>query len=169
MGRTRPRSVGWAWPGPEPNGLVTVHQHSNQPLDHLLQNVNYSCSACKCKQGLSKETTGQQEVTWGGDGSSVVAVEGLRWPAELLLLLPLPPLFFVLFCFFFFFFFSSVFSLYSSLSIFFFASVLLLSFFFFPPSSPFLLRLPCIYRKTGETHGWGVLPPLYRPSNTWKA
>jgi len=54
MGRTRPRSVGWASPGPKPNGLVTVHQHSNQPLHHLLQNVNYSRSACKCRQGLSK-------------------------------------------------------------------------------------------------------------------
>jgi len=63
MGRTRPRSVGWAWPGPKPNGLVTVHQHSNQPLHHLLQNVNYSRSACKCRQGLSKRK--QNGAAWG--------------------------------------------------------------------------------------------------------
>ena len=149
MGRIRPRSMGWAWPGPKPNGLVTVHQHSNQPLDHLLQNVNYSRSACKCRQGLSKETTGQREVTWGG-GGAIVAVEGLRWPAVLLLrwrdcggrrscsffFLSLL-CFFVLFCFFFFFF--SVFSLHSSLSLFFFSSVLLLSFFFFFPFYSFFL------------------------------
>jgi hypothetical protein len=65
--------------------------------------VNYSHSACKCRQGLSKKK--QTGATGGylgwrrggaaGGGSGVVAMEGLRWPAELLLPLPLPPLFFL--------------------------------------------------------------------------
>jgi hypothetical protein len=65
--------------------------------------VNYSRSACKCRQGLSKKK--QTGATGGylgwrrggaaGGGSGVVAMEGLRWPAELLLPLPLLPLFFL--------------------------------------------------------------------------
>jgi len=38
MGWTRLRSVSWAWPGPKPNGLVTMYKHSNQP-PYQLQNV----------------------------------------------------------------------------------------------------------------------------------
>jgi len=47
--------MGWAKLGPKPNGLVTVYKHSNQPPHHLLQNVNYSRSACKCRQGAEQE------------------------------------------------------------------------------------------------------------------
>jgi hypothetical protein len=47
VGRTLPKSVGWAGLGLKLKGLVTVHKHSYQTLPHLLQNVNYSRSACK--------------------------------------------------------------------------------------------------------------------------
>jgi len=63
-----------------------------------------------------------------------------------------------------------------------FCSVLLFSFHFCSLpfySAPLSLRLPCIYRKTGERHGWGShyatalqLPEeacLLRFSNTWEA
>jgi hypothetical protein len=55
VGWTRPKSVGGAGLGPKLKGLVTVHKHSNQPLPHLLQNVNYSHSTCKWRQGQSKK------------------------------------------------------------------------------------------------------------------
>ena len=50
----------------------------------------------------SRRLPGAAAVRCGaaGGGGAVVAVEGLRWPAELLLLLPLPPLFFSLLFFF---------------------------------------------------------------------
>jgi len=82
-----------------------VYKHSNQPPHHLLQNVNYSRSACKCRQGLSKRKqngAARGYLGWrrggaAGGGGVVVAVEGLRWPVGLLILLPLPPLFFLSF------------------------------------------------------------------------
>jgi len=70
---------------------------------------------------------------------------GQRWlQAVLLLLLPLHLLFFFSFLYFFFFFpFILLFSLFSTLSSLFCALLL------------YSLRLPCIYRKTRQTHGQG--------------
>jgi len=82
---------------------------------------------------------------------------GSRLPAVLLLLLPLSFVFRSFLCFFFFFFFS-----FGLLPLFF--SLFFSSFSFSPLFS-------CFYRQKnkGERPGWcSVLPPLHRPSNTWK-
>jgi len=53
-----------------------VHKHSNQPLPHLLQNVNYSRSACKWRQGRSKKKINRAAGgTWGWCSLSV-AISG---------------------------------------------------------------------------------------------
>jgi len=194
------------WVGPDPaqnQKSWLLCTHSNQPPHHLLQNVNYSRSACKCRQGLSKKK--QTGATGGylgwrrggaaGGGSGVVAMEGLRWPAELLLPLPLPPLFFLFLSFLLLFPLSFLSSLvFSRLSLFFFFSVFFLLslsltlFFFFFSNLLFLCRsfffcvsfLPCIYKGEKEIYtpaqsmaqgcrvdgAATVQPPLYHPRDT---
>jgi hypothetical protein len=138
-----------------------VFKDSNQPPHHLLQNVNYSRSACKCRQGLSKrKQNGAVEgyLGWrrGGvasGGGVVVVMEGLRWPARLLLLPPLPPLFFISFSF--------LFPLLCSL-----VSLVLRSppFFISPFSVPFLSFPPFVF--IGKTEG-GKTPYYPCPRGTW--
>jgi hypothetical protein len=141
-----------------------VYKHSNQLPHHLLQNVNYSCSACKSRQGLSKRKqngAARGYLGWrrggaAGGSSVVVTVEGLQWPAGLLLFLPLHPLFF-----------SFVFSPFSSLGSLLFCVLSSLSSFVAPFFSFFglLSQLPpSVF--IGKTEG-GRTPYYPCPRGTW--
>ena len=152
----------WVGPDPAQNQMGwLLCTHSNQPPHHLLQNVNYSCSACKCRQGWARRNkTGQQEVTWGG-------IEAVLLTAAVLLSRwrdcggrqSFSFLFLSLLCFFFFFFLSvfKPFSLLLFFSLFFCSfgplpSSFLFSFFFvlsalslLPSSSLLLLFFLCFF------------------------
>ena len=151
-----------------------MYNHRNQPPYHLQQNVNNSRSACKCRQGLSKRKqngAARGYLGWrrggaAGGGGVVVAVEGLRWPVGLLILLPLPPLFFLSFSFLFSPF-SSLGSLlsYVLLSLSSFLPPLFFFFFFLLFLSPFSVPPPSVF--IGKTEGGGKTPYCPCPRGTW--
>ena len=137
MGQTRPKCMGWVgqahlhglgWrPSPSPNGLVTVHQHSNQPTLHFAAERELFTFCMQVQAGAAEEENdrgaggylGRRRGGSAGGGGAAVAVVPtavLLFPLSLCFFLffpPLPLLFLLPFVLFFFFllFLSSLYSL----------------------------------------------------------
>jgi len=147
MDWTRCRSVGWAIPGPKPNGLVIVCKHSNQPTIICCRKWINSRSAYKYRQWLSKEERDRAAGGYLGVASRRSCWRQRHGGRRFALFFFSLPFVFRSFLLLLLSFFLSVFSLYSALS-------LSLSLFFFvlfslSVSSPFFLPwcLPCFYRQ----------------------
>ena len=178
MGQTRPKCMGWAgqahlhglgWrPSPSPNGLVTVHQHSNQPTLHFAAERELFTFCMQVQGGAAGEENDQGAGGYlgrrrggsaGGGGAAVAVVPTavLLFPLSLCFffssLLCRFSFFFLLFCFFFF-----CFSRLSTLFLSFNPSPSPSLFFFFGSLPLFLLA------KTGEGRMVGqpllAAPPL---------
>ena len=125
MGQTRPKCMGWAgqahlhglgWrPSPSPNGLVTVHQHSNQPTLHFAAERELFTFCMQVQGGAAGEENDQGAGGYlgrrrggsaGGGGAAVAVVPTavLLFPLSLCFffssLLCRFSFFFLLFCFF---------------------------------------------------------------------
>ena len=159
MGQTRPKCMGWAgqahlhglgWrPNPSPNGLVTVHQHSNQPTLHFAAERELFTFCMQVQGGAAGEENDQGAGGYlgrrrggsaGGGGAAVAVVPTavLLFPLSLCFffssLLCRFSFFFLLFCFFSFVSLVSLLSFYRSI-----LPLLPLFFFFFFGSLPLFL------------------------------
>ena len=99
----------------------------------------------------------------------VSTIEEVKNNFDIVFFFSLSPLFFTLFCFFFFFFF---FQFFPSILLSLFSFVLSSRSVFFFSFFPLLFLLPPIFIGKNRGGIWmgaaTVLPPLHRPSNTWK-